>query len=343
MSTLTLTRASAADATTNGVAKVVQQTGMTVRIARRIEETADVVLLELASIDGEELPPFAAGSHIDVEIGPGLTRQYSLCNNPGERHRYLIGVLRETASRGGSAAMHGVAVGDRLRISQPRNHFALVTGAHDSLLMAGGIGITPILCMAERLANIDAPFTMHYAARSADRMAFRQRIADAHFGDKVQLHLDDGPVEQRLDMAAAIAGMAPDGHLYVCGPPGFIAAALAAADVQGLPPAQVHREHFTPPDPLSTEPAGEFQVKIASSGTVIDVGANQTVVEALAEHGIEIETSCAQGVCGTCITRVLEGTPDHRDYFLSEEEQQANSEFLPCCSRSLSPMLVLDL
>lgn len=321
------------------------QSWMTLNVARKWREAADIYSFELADPEGRELPPFTAGAHLDVEVAPGLVRQYSLCNAPGRRDRYQIGVLREAQSRGGSAAMiDTVAEGQAIRVSEPRNHFPLEPSARHTLLIAGGIGVTPILCMAERLANIGEPFQMHYVVRSPDRAAFRQRIAAAPFAASVALHFDDGPAEQRLDLEAILADPVPGAHLYVCGPGGLIEAALKTAKARGWPDSRVHREFFAPLQSAAAQAEpGAFQVKVASSGQVFDVPADKPITQVLAEHGIDVPTSCEQGVCGACVTRVLEGEPDHRDVFLTADEQAQNDQMTVCCSRSRTPLLVLDL
>lgn len=316
---------------------------LTVRVVRKVTEAVDICTFELAHPDGRALPPFSAGSHIAVTLPNGLTRQYSLCNDPTESHRYLIGVLKDASTRGGSKAMHEqVAEGDTLEISAPKNHFALAHHATRSLLLAGGIGITPILCMAERLSLAECDFELHYAARSRERMAFHDRILGSSFASKVQLHLDDGPPEQQLDLAALLQAPATDVHLYVCGPKGFMDAVLNTARRQGWPEAQIHYEFFSA-DVVRPVDDTSFQVKLASSGRVVQIAGDKTVTDALREAGVDIPTSCEQGICGTCLTRVLEGEPDHKDLYLTPEEQAANDQFTPCCSRSKSPVLVLDL
>jgi vanillate O-demethylase ferredoxin subunit len=322
---------------------VVNTFELTVRVARKADEATDICTFELVDVGGRPLPPFSAGAHIDVHLPNGLTRQYSLCNDPAERHRYLIGVLRDPATRGGSKAMHDlVNEGDLLQISAPRNHFPLAHGSRRSVLLAGGIGVTPILCMAERLASDGAAFEMHYCSRSRDRMAFHDRIAASAFASHVRFHFDDRAAEQRLDIAALLAAPEAGLHLYVCGPKSFMDAVLGTARAQGWPEAQLHYEYFTAALTPSAE-ASSFHVKVASSGRIVPVPADRTVVEALADVGIVIPTSCCQGVCGTCMTRVLDGIPDHKDLYLSPEEQAQNDQFAPCCSRSKSTLLVLDL
>jgi len=316
---------------------------LTVRVARKTVEAADICAYELIHADGGPLPAFAAGSHIDVHLAGGLTRQYSLCNDPAEQHRYLIAVLRDAASRGGSRAMHEmVREGDTLQISPPRNHFALAHGGRRSLLLAGGIGVTPLLCMAERLATMGGAFEMHYCTRSRDRTAFLQRISASAFASQVHFHFDDGDASQKLELERILAAPEEGVHLYVCGPKGFMDAVLNHARARGWPDQQVHYEFFSAGE---TKSAGDraFTVKLASSGRVVTIPGERSVVEALADVGIQIPISCQQGVCGTCLTRVLEGEPEHRDLYLSPEEQAKNDQFTPCCSRAKSACLVLDL
>ena len=314
---------------------------LSVKVTKKVQEAEDIISFELLSVDGRPLPPFSAGSHIDVHLGDGLVRQYSLCNDPSEQHRYLIGVLRDPNSRGGSVAMHDVAQGAVLQISEPRNHFALVP-AKRTLLFAGGIGVTPILCMAERLARIDADFEMHYCSRSPQRTAFQARIAGSTFADRVHFHFDTGAAEQKLDVAGLTAQPNPDTHLYVCGPGGFIEHVLNTAKSQGWPSAQLHVEYFGA-EPQETSGDAPFDVKVASTGKVYSIPADKTIIAVLEEHGIDLPVSCEQGVCGTCITRVLEGTPDHRDKYFTDDEHAKNDQFTPCCSRSKSALLVLDI
>ncbi len=313
-----------------------------VRVARKVSEADGISSFELVAADGAPLPAFEAGAHIDVHLRDGLLRQYSLCNPPQERHRYLIAVLRDPSSRGGSTAMHDeIEAGHLITISAPKNHFALEPAAR-SLLFAGGIGVTPILAMAEALAGAGADFEMHYSARTPERAAFLQRIAAAPYAARVHVHYDSGDAAQKLDCAAVLGAPRAHTHIYVCGPGGYIDHVLGAANALGWPPAQVHREYF---NAVPVDEAGDtaFDVKLASSGQVYTIPVGRTVVEVLAEHGIDIPVSCEQGVCGTCLTRVTGGVPDHRDVYLTDEERAANDQFTPCCSRSKSAVLSLDL
>lgn len=313
-----------------------------VRVSSKWNEATDIMGLELVDAKGGTLPSFAAGSHVDVHLPNGLVRQYSLCNDPGETHRYVIGVLRNADSAGGSSAVHDlVNEGDVLKISAPKNHFALEGDATRSLLFAGGIGITPILCMAERLAHFGSPFEMHYCTRSEQRTAFLSRIRKSDFAPCVHFHFDEGGSDGRLDIEAVLGEPQLGAHVYVCGPRGFMDAVLGLARERGWGESQLHSEVFQA-DAIDTSGDG-FEVRIASTGNVIKIPAGVKVTEVLEEQGILIPTSCRQGVCGTCLTHVLEGEPDHRDAYLTPEEREENKMFLPCCSRAKSPLLVLDL
>ena len=315
---------------------------ISVLVASRRQEAEDIVSFELASTGGSPLPPFSAGAHIDVEVEPGLVRQYSLCNDPDESHRYLIAVLRDPRSRGGSTGMHErIVVGQALRISAPKNHFPLQPAAH-YLLFAGGIGVTPILCMAERLARTGAAFDMHYCVRSPARTAFVERIRASAFADRVRFYFDEGEATRTLDLDAVLRAAPRGTHIYVCGPSGFIDHVTGTARARGWPAEAVHQEYFGAV-PVDTSADASFEVCIASSGKTCVVPADKSVVQALAEHGIAIPVSCEQGVCGTCITRVLDGTPDHHDMYFTDEEKARNDQFTPCCSRAKSRVLVLDL
>jgi vanillate O-demethylase ferredoxin subunit len=313
-----------------------------VQVAARHNEALDICSYELTRVDGQPLPAFTAGAHIDVHLPGGVIRQYSLCNHPEERHRYLIGVLKDPASRGGSSSLHEqIRPGARLFISEPRNLFPLAPQARRHLLFAGGIGITPILAMAEHLAQTGAAFELHYCARSLERAAFVERLRQAPYADRVYLHFDEVP-ETTMDTPRVLAAPSEDVHLYVCGPGGFMQHVLDTARAQGWQDACLHREYFAAA-PTDTRADGSFAVKLASSGQVFEVPKDRSVVQVLESHGIEIPISCEQGVCGTCLTRVLEGIPEHRDMFLTEAEQACNDQFTPCCSRSKTPVLVLDL
>ena len=312
----------------------------TILAARVASITADgerVRVFELEALDGRALPPYDAGAHIDVHVA-GLVRQYSLCGSGGQPG-YQIAVLQTPDSRGGSMAMHALSVGEVLQISTPRNLFPLQPAEH-TILVAGGIGVTPILAMAESLWRDRQSFELHYCARSREAAAFLDRLSAAPWAASVRTHFDDGPAGQGFDARAVLATNAPNRHLYVCGPAGMIEAVLATARDLAWPSHALHWEAFAPPSPPALE-GGAFEVEIKSSGQVIVVGDEETIVEALERQGVAIEVSCGQGICGACLTRVLSGAPDHRDFILTDEER---SQFMtPCCSRALGGRLVLDL
>ena len=316
---------------------------LNVHVAHKTIEAEGVCGFELVAVDGGALPHFDAGAHLDVHVPGDLVRQYSLCNPPGETHRYQIGVLRDAAGRGGSVAMHDqIEEGTRLLVSAPRNHFRLHEEATRSLLFAGGIGVTPIIAMAERLASQRANFAMHYCTRSPARMAYAQRLRSSPFAHLVHFHFDDGPPEQKLNLVDQLKSPHAGWHLYVCGPKGFMDAVLATARDNGWSESALHFEYFSGGEVHSSHDR-HFDVVIKSNGRVIRVEAAQAITQALMAQGIEIPTSCEQGVCGTCLTRVLEGEIDHRDLYLMPEEQAKMDQFLPCCSRAKSERLVLDL
>jgi vanillate monooxygenase ferredoxin subunit len=315
----------------------------TVRVARKTIDATDVCTFELVHPDGAALPPFAAGAHIDVHIAPDLVRQYSLCGDPADHTHYLIAVLRAPDGRGGSSAMHdAIHEGQEIWISEPRNCFPLAPETQPSLLLAGGIGVTPILSMAERLNGIGTVFEMHYLTRSRERTAFYERIAHSPFAANVTFHHDDGPAEQRLDIPAVLERHKGRSHLYLCGPEGFLTFVRDTARQRGWPDEAVHFEYFSA-QPARSDHDRAFVVELASTGQRVSVPSHQSVVEALATHGVDIPISCGQGVCGTCLTRILGGEPDHRDYYLSAKEQARNDQFLPCCSRAKGAFLILDL
>ncbi|MFN3537485.1 MAG: PDR/VanB family oxidoreductase [Brevundimonas sp.] len=314
---------------------------ISVRVGAKRFVAEDIQSFELVHPDGDDLPPFTAGSHIDVEVQPGIVRQYSLCNTPGESRRYQIAVLRDPDSRGGSIGMHEALVeGGMVRISPPRNHFALDSQARRSILLGGGIGVTPLMAMARHLTSQNADFVLHYCTRSRSRTAFHDDLTEGPFAGNVHLHFDEGLEAQRLNPEQVLGVPEPGTHVYVCGPAGFIDWVFTAAKALGWPNEQLHREYFSATQPEASGDDHPFEVRIASSGASYTVPAGRTVVDILAEQGIVIPVSCQQGVCGTCITRVLDGEPDHRDLVLMGTEMD---EFAPCCSRSRTPVLVLDL
>jgi ferredoxin-NADP reductase len=298
---------------------------------------------EFVSIDGSPLPAFAAGSHIDVHLPDATIRQYSLCNPPTESHRYVVAVLRDPAGRGGSVAMHDtLRVGSKLVISAPRNHFALAESARTHLFIAGGIGITPIMSMLSEVQRRGEQFHLFYCARTPERAAFLDRLKPLIERGLVSLHFDDGDPAKGLDLISTLTKRSDNTHLYYCGPGRFMDAIEAAS--AHWPAGTRHCERFAASDPAprdAQECAVPFELELRRSRKTFNVQADESIVDVLRAHGVEVDTSCCEGYCGTCMTRYLEGEPLHRDTVLDEEDRE---EFVMiCCSRSKSGKLVLDL
>ena len=312
------------------------------RVDRIIQEADGIRTFEFVDPQRGSLPPFTAGAHIDVHLPDGHLRQYSLCNDPSETHRYVVAVLRDANGRGGSAAMHDkVHESDAVVVSVPRNHFPLHEEAERHLLIAGGIGITPMLAMAQRLSAIGADYRLHYCARSPERTAFKTRLADEPFARHTSIHYDGGNPSDGLDLRALLAQPEPGTNVYCCGPTGLLRALKDAT--AHWPDGTVHFEFFAN-DHSATSTVGEgFEVVIASTGAVYPVHNHQSILQVLLEHGHDIDHSCDEGVCGTCIVGVLDGEPDHRDLVLEEAEKKANTLITVCCSRARSARLTLDL
>jgi len=313
-----------------------------VRVKRISFEAEGIHSYELMRPDGGDLAPFTAGSHIDLHLPNGMIRSYSLVNGQNERNRYVISVNNDAASRGGSKLIHEtVRVGDVITIAHPRNNFVLNEEAAHSVLIAGGIGITPLLSMIRRLEALGRSWELFYAARTRVTAAFLDELNNLRPDVHPNLHLnfDGEPPTQMLDLSAIVKAARPDAHLYCCGPvPMLEAFEAAAAD---RPSDHVHVEYFKAREKPAAE--GGFELKLARSNRTIAVQVGQTILDALLEAGISANYACTEGVCGTCETRVVEGVPDHRDLFLSKEEQEANKTIMICCSGSKSPRLVLDI
>ncbi|WP_111893217.1 PDR/VanB family oxidoreductase [Acinetobacter sp. MB5] len=304
--------------------------------------TANIRAFELVAANGTKLPTFSAGAHIDVHLKNGLVRQYSLANASHEQHRYVIGVLHDENSRGGSRCMHTqYAEGDRLQISNPRNLFALHPETQQAVLFAGGIGITPILSMAYQLKQAKIPFELHYFVRQHEMLAFYGNLT-AHFADHIHFHIQDQP-ETQCDMAQVLSEVSAQRHLYVCGPTGFMEFVINSAKQIGWQDQQLHQEHFVAQAQTDASQNKPFTLQIIGSDRKIPVQAHQTATQALIEHGFDVPISCEQGICGTCVTRVVSGVPEHRDVFMTDEEHASNNQFTPCCSRAHSDTLVIEL
>ncbi|MCE9671750.1 PDR/VanB family oxidoreductase [Myxococcus stipitatus] len=325
---------------------IVMNDVLRVRVARISQEAKGIRSFELVGEEAGALPAFEAGAHLDVRVpGPETSlRSYSLCNDPEETHRYVIAVQREEHGRGGSRAMHEhVREGDVLVVSPPRNDFPLLF-ARSYVLVAGGIGITPLLAMARQLERTGANYRLYCCVREPARAAFREALSSPPFKDKVLFHFDGGDPAKGLDLDALLSSRAPGSRLYCCGPAGLMKAVRDTATRHRWPWEKVHFESF------SAEGAGaasgkedrDFEVTIRSTGQVLNVPRGQSVLNVLRRNGLRVPSECEAGSCGTCVTRVCEGQVEHRDTFF--EQGSANDErMLVCVSRARSKRLVLDL
>lgn len=315
---------------------------MTARIAGRKQEADGIISLLLEADSGTPLPAYEAGAHIDVDLGGGFVRQYSLCSTPAltQSGLYRLGILLDPRTRGGSGKAHAeLHEGKTLRIGQPRNLFRLAPEARQSILLAGGIGITPLLAMAYALQGRRQSFSLHYAVRSLERAAFRDEIRQA-FPDQAVIHADDADGAPSLDLAGIVGKADPRAHIYCCGPAGFIDHAVEIARTAQWPEAQIHLERFSADN---ARPGQDFSIVTARSGVEVRVAGDQSILQALLDAGLDIPFSCETGVCGTCICPVIDGIPDHRDQFLTDAEKTRNDSIAVCCSRARSPRLILDI
>ncbi|WP_431109750.1 PDR/VanB family oxidoreductase [Variovorax paradoxus] len=317
---------------------------LTVRVERISRETPEILAFELTHPWGRGLPGYEAGAHIDVFMPGGFSRQYSLArwspDAPSNAASYVIGVKREAQSRGGSASMHErVREGDLLAISAPRNTFPLRSEATRHLLLAGGIGMTPLLAMAQALAARSTDFTLCVFARSEEHLAFADALQSPALAPHLRLHLDQGDAPQRIDLRALLAERVPNTHLYVCGPGGFMKAVREAA--AHWPEDALHTEYFAAPTDANTGTGLPFTLKLAQRGIAVPVAADQTAVDALHEVGIDIPVSCQQGLCGTCVVEGDGEAAEHRDFCLTGTERRTKVAL--CCSRAKGQELVLQL
>jgi ferredoxin-NADP reductase len=304
---------------------------------RRIGWEADGVLaLELSAVDGGDLPPFDPGAHIDLHLGDGLLRQYSLCGNPAERKSYRIGVREIDGGRVSRHIHRNLRPGALLQISQPRNNFEFVA-SRNYLFIAGGIGITPLLPMMRAASDAGASWKLLFCARSVEQAPFLEE-AKAHGGD-VSVHVSQAGT--RLDVAQCLVEVKPDTILYCCGPESLMTAVESAS--AHWPEGTVRFEWFAPRARPEGEVSGGFRVVCARSGLSLDVMPEQSILQVLIEAGVEVARSCEQGICGTCEVRVLEGEVDHRDSILSAAERSSNEIMMTCVSRAKSASLVLDI
>lgn len=305
----------------------------------RLEWAAqDIIELELRAPDGAALPAYEPGAHIELRLPNGLARSYSLKGASAERDRYVVAVGLDANSRGGSRFIHeSLRVGSQLSVRAPANHFPLVEAAH-SVLIAGGIGVTPMTCMARALHEKGASFAFHYAVRSQNRAAFADELRDYCPG--LHLHCDDeagGP----LDLASLIQGQPEGTHFYCCGPAPMMAA-FEGATAQ-LDDACRHVEYFSAKPVASDGKDAAFTLVLQRSMQTLEVGAEESIIAALERAGVRADTSCEDGICGTCETRILDGNAEHRDSVLTKKEQDAGRTMMICVSRCKGDRLVLDL
>ena len=294
----------------------------------------------IAAADGAALPSWDAGAHVLFDLPDGDTRAYSLIAfAPIDKapEEYRIAVQREPEGKGGSTHMHGLKPGAEITCAAPKNDFPLTPNA-PAVLLAGGIGITPMISMATTLKAAGQAFQFHYSGRSAGLMAYRDALQET-FGDSLHLHCDDDA--SALDLDAVIAGLAPAAHLYVCGPKGLIDATKAKAEAAGIAADRIHFELFDAPQEQEGDSA--FEVELASSGEVFTIPPGQSIIDVLEAGGVDVMYDCQRGDCGICQCDVISGTPDHRDVVLSEAERAAGNVMQICVSRAKSPRLVLDI
>ncbi|UQS25639.1 PDR/VanB family oxidoreductase [Amycolatopsis thermalba] len=308
-------------------------------LLERKEELADgVVRLTLRHPAGEPLPKWEPGAHLDLVLGEGLVRQYSLCGDPADSSALQVAVLREPDGRGGSAHVHDrLSTGDTVRIRGPRNHFRLVD-APRYLFVAGGIGITPIVPMIARADAAGADWRLVYGGRSRASMAFRAELVE-RYGDRVEIRPQDET--GLLDLDALLGEPRPGVAVYCCGPEPLLAAVEQRC--AAWPPGSLHVERFSPKAGADVGERTAFEVELAASGRTVTVPAGKSILQAVEEAGVSVLSSCQEGTCGTCETPVLDGVPDHRDSLLTDAERAANDTMMICVSRSCGPRLVLDL
>lgn len=305
------------------------------------DEAQDILSFRLEMADGSPLAATPAGAHIDIHLPDGLVRQYSLCNDPAETSFYRIAIKREPQSRGGSQWFHDSAhIGERLKIGASRSLLAASSLAQKHILLAGGIGITPLYSMAMHFLGEGKPFELHYFARSKEQAAFFEVLSSGAFADHVHFHfaLDTAALTPVLDGIFAQRGSGS--HLYMCGPGPFMDHVRAQASPLWAE-TEIHEERFA----AAAAPvnADGFRVVLARSGASLDVPANRSILDVLMANGHDIEHSCEQGFCGSCMTALLQGEAEHRDTFLTPEEIESGQWIMPCVSRARTAQLVLDL
>lgn len=314
-----------------------------VRVTQMRFEADSVLSIEFETLDGSALPRAAPGAHVDVILQDDLRRSYSLTQEITNGSKCTVAIHRDPKSKGGSAFVHEtLRVGDKLRISRPKNNFPLDETAALSVLIAGGIGITPILAMIRRLTAEHRAWKLIFATRSRQAAAFRGEIetcvAASNGTGAVSYHFDDEQNGALIDIKGIMAANG-SAHFYCCGPEPMLAAYEAAA--RDLPREQIHVEYFSASEEVARD--GGFELVLDRSGKVLQVESGKTILDVLIENNVSVPFSCSEGVCGTCETRVIDGRPDHRDMILTDEERANGDTMMVCCSGSKSARLVLDL
>ena len=310
-----------------------------VTVARKWVTADGIAAFEFVPVSGE-LPSFQPGAHLDVHLPNNLVRQYSLTNGPQKTDVYRIGVKLEPNSRGGSQYMHeGLQEGDTLEISRPHNNFPLRRDAAKTLLIAGGIGVTPLLAMAQTLARQGLTWEFHYFAQSEAHIAFPEVLDPLAVG--VRKHLGLSPGQTTDELTKLTQDYAATYHLYVCGPGPMIEATRTIAAEAGWPESAVHFEYFK--NESEQDDTSIFEVYLAQRDQTLTVSPGISILESLRSAGVDMPSSCEQGVCGTCMVTVLEGELDHQDVYFSDSEREAGDQLLTCVSRANSKRLVLDL
>lgn len=315
---------------------------LSINVEKIQQENDRIKSFRLRAVSGEQLPEFQPGAHLQVNVklpdGSDAKRHYSLLSDPSDRKTYEIGVLKEPEGRGGSVYMHEqINEGDTIQILAPKNEFPMASNADHSILIAGGIGITPILSMLHKLASDKQSFEMHYSAREASGLAFRNRIEQLA-GNNAHFYASQDPDGQRLDLSNLLSTPQPGVHVYFCGPRGMITAIREIAEAQGWPAAQIHFESFGAQPLADDQP---IRVHLAKSNKTITVPADKSILDTLLDAGISVPHDCKRGECTMCTTQVLGGNPDHRDLCLSSEEK--SSSMCICVSRAQGEELKLDL
>jgi phthalate 4,5-dioxygenase reductase subunit len=315
-----------------------QQQMMPLRVTRNDKIADGIHMLEFRDAGDQPLPEFSAGAHITIQTPNGLLRKYSLCNAPAERDRYQVAVKREINGRGGSIDLiDHVMAGDQLMVAPPVNDFRLPPRAQDFLFIAGGIGITPIMAMIRQLQAEGKRFRLFYCTRSPETTAFLDELSAPEFKDRVTIHYDGGDPARSLDLRPILQERKNREHLYCCGPRPLMEAVRKMTDHWSS--NAVHFEAFS--DAETHKPTDKpFKVKLARSGTVIEVPTTKTILEALREHGLDVPSSCETGTCGTCRTKLIAGEADHRDLVLAEHER--TDTIMICVSRARSDEITID-